>query len=352
MSARSAMQRRARGFTLVELMIAMTLGLGTVAATGYIYLGTIKTYRAHDSMSRLQEGGRYAFELIGKDLRMAGTTGCPYATSANVVNTNTDWEKNLFGMPIVSVARDGVAGTETEFSDALRVLRADMTREYVVLVHDSIGGTFTLTGPHNITAGQYMIATDCNHAVVFQASVPAANQISHPVGGAPGNSTTLLGAGGVAYNFAPGSRLYRLDSTSYFVANNVAGQPSLFRSRPTGAAGVIAREELIEGVEDLRITYAVDTSIPADGQADFVDPDGDGNPYLTAAQVDSAAVPGANASQRWARVVSARISTLIRTNEDGIVPVAQGYTFNGVATVPADRRLRKVSTNVIRLRNR
>jgi type IV pilus assembly protein PilW len=136
------------------------------------------------------------------------------------------------------------------------------------------------------------------------------------------------------------------------VANNVAGQPSLFRSRPTGAAGVIAREELVEGVEDLRIAYAVDTSIPADGQADFVDPDGDGNPYLTAAQVDSAAVPGANASQRWARVVSARISSLIRTNEDGVVPVAQSYTFNGVATVPADRRLRKVSTNVIRLRNR
>jgi type IV pilus assembly protein PilW len=352
MTARAATNRRARGFTLVELMIAMTLGLGTVAATGYIYLGTVKTYRAHDSMSRLQEGARFAFELMGKDLRMAGTTGCPNATSVNVLNGSTDWEKDLFGMPIVSVDRDGVAGSETEFSDALRVLRADMSREYVVLAHDSIGGTFTLTGPHNITAGQYMVATDCNHAVVFQASVPAINQISHPAGGVPGNATDRLGAGGVIYTFAPGSRLYRLDSTSYFVANNVAGQPSLFRSRPRGATGVITREELVEGVEDLRVTYAVDTSVPADGQADFVDPDGDGDPYLTAAQVDSAAVPGANTSQRWARVVSARISSLIRTNEDGIVPDAQTYTFNGVATVPADRRMRKVSTNVIRLRNR
>jgi type IV pilus assembly protein PilW len=352
MTGRTAINRRERGFTLVELMVAMTLGLGTVAATGYIYLGTVKTYRAHDSMSRLQEGARFAFELMGKDLRMAGTTGCPNATSVNVLNGSTDWEKDLFGMPIVSVDRDGVAGSETEFSDALRVLRADMSREYVVLAHDSIGGTFTLTGPHNITAGQYMVATDCNHAVVFQASVPAVNQISHPAGGVPGNATDRLGAGGVIYTFAPGSRLYRLDSTSYFVANNVAGQPSLFRSRPRGATGVITREELVEGVEDLQVTYAVDTSVPADGQADFVDPDGDGDPYLTAAQVDSAAVPGANASQRWARVVSARISSLIRTNEDGVVPDAQTYTFNGVATVPADRRMRKVSTNVIRLRNR
>ena len=352
MKAHAAMKRRSRGFTLVELMISMTLGLGTIAATGYIYLGTVKTSRAHDSMSRLQEGGRFAFELMGKDLRMAGTTGCPNATSANVLNNSTNWDKDLFRMPIVSVDRNGVAGTETEFSDALRVLRADMTREYIVQVHDSAAGIFTLTGAHNITAGQYVVATDCNHAVVFQASVPAANQISHPAGGVPGNSTSLLGAGAVVYTFAPGSRLYRLDSTSYFVANNIAGQPSLFRSRPRGATGVITREELIEGVQDLQLTYAVDTSVAADGQADFVDPDADGDPYLTAAQVDSAAVPGANTSQRWARVISARISTLIRTNEDGIVPVAQRYTFNGVATVPADRRLRKVSTNVIRLRNR
>ena len=352
MKARVAMRRGSRGFTLVELMISMTLGLGTIAATGYIYLGTVKTYRSHDSMSRLQEGARFAFELIGKDLRMAGTTGCPNATSVNVLNNSTDWDKDLFRMPVVSVDQDGVAGTETEFSDALRVLRADMTREYVVQAHNSAAGVFTLTGPHNITAGQYLVATDCNHAVVFQASVPAVNQISHPAGGVPGNSTNLLGAGAVVYTFAPGSRLYRLDSTSYFVANNVAGQPSLFRSRPRGATGVITREELVEGVQDLQLTYAVDTSVPADGQADFVDPDGDGDPYLTAVQVDSAAVPGANTSQRWARVVSARISTLIRTNEDGIVPVAQTYSFNGVATVPADLRMRKVSTNVIRLRNR
>jgi type IV pilus assembly protein PilW len=195
MKTHTAKRRRARGFTLIELMISMTLGLGTIAVTGYIYLGTVKTYRAHDSMSRLQEGARFAFELMGKDLRMAGTAGCPRATSANVLNNNTDWEKDLFGMPIVSVERDGVAGTETEFSDALRVLRADMTREYIVQAHDSAAGIFTLTGVHNITAGQYVVATDCNHAVVFQASVPAANQISHPAGGVPGNATNLLGAG-------------------------------------------------------------------------------------------------------------------------------------------------------------
>jgi type IV pilus assembly protein PilW len=340
------------GFTLIEVMIAMTLGLGTVAVTGWLYMGAVNLYRTHDQMSRLQEGARYAFELMGKDLRMVGTTACPWVTNANVINVNTDWEKDLFRMPIVSVEQDGAAATETEFSDALRVLRADLDREFVVAAHDSVGGVFTLAANHNISTGDYVLATDCNHVSLFQAGVPAANQISHAGGGVPGNSTGQLGAGGLPYAYPAGARLYRLSSVSYFVANNSAGLPSLFRSRPTGASALITREELVEGVEDIQVTYGVDTSAPADGAADFVDPDGDGDPYLTAAQVDSVAVPGVTPADRWARVVSVRISLLMRTVDDNITSDAQNYTYNGVAVASADNRMRKVVTNVIHLRNR
>ena len=65
-----------RGFTLVEMMIAMTLGLIVLAGVGWVYFGTMRTYRTHDGLSRMQEGARYAFELISHDLRMAGVAGC------------------------------------------------------------------------------------------------------------------------------------------------------------------------------------------------------------------------------------------------------------------------------------
>jgi type IV pilus assembly protein PilW len=52
------------------------------------------------------------------------------------------------------------------------------------------------------------------------------------------------------------------------------------------------------------------------------------------------------------RVVSVRISLLMRTVEDNVLPESQTYAYNGGSTTPADRRLRKVFTHVVAMRNR
>jgi type IV pilus assembly protein PilW len=350
MRAPIAAPRRMRGLSLVELMISMAISLITIAAVGWVYQGTVQTFRTHDALSRMQEGARYAFEILAKDLRMAGATGCPFESSMNVINGNTDWDKNLFGRALTSDERDGTANSVTEFSDALRVIRADVLREYVVQSHDAPAFTFTLTGVHDIEPGDFLLATDCLHASLFQVSAAAPGTVSHGVGiVSPGNSTSDLGTAGV-YTYPPGSRLYRMRGTGYFVDTNAVGQPALFRMRAAGAMAALNAEELVEGVEDLQVTYGVDTS--GDGEADFVDPDGDGDPYLTSAQVNSAAVPGATAQEKWARVMSIRMSLLMRTSEDRVVPNAQRYRYNGANVLAVDRRLRKVFTHVINVRNR
>lgn len=342
---------RMKGLSLVELMIAMTLGLATVAAIGWIYLGTSQTYRSQDAFARLQEGARYAFEVIGNDLRMTGATGCSYATSMNVVNGfDTKWYANLFGQPLVSSEKDAAVGTVTEFSDALRVLRADVSTEYVVQSHNSATARFTVAS-HDLSQGALLLATDCSHAAVFQASGAASPNIDHAAAGSPGNSTFNLGTAG-AYTFLAGSRVYRLNAVTYYIDTNPAGEPSLFRMRPIGANATPTAEELIEGVEDLQVSYGVDTSATPDGEADFVDPDGDGDPYLRGDQVNTAIVPGGTPQDRWARVVSVRISLLMRTVENNVTPTAQSYAYNGADVVAADRRLRKVFTHVIKMRNR
>lgn len=60
------------GFSLVELMIAITLGLIVLLAIGSIYIGSRQTYRVQEDNARLQEAGRYALEVIGRGLRQAG----------------------------------------------------------------------------------------------------------------------------------------------------------------------------------------------------------------------------------------------------------------------------------------
>ena len=64
-SARNAV----RGLTLVELMIAMMLGLLVVGSATAIFISNRQTYRATEGLGRVQENGRMAFELMARDLR-------------------------------------------------------------------------------------------------------------------------------------------------------------------------------------------------------------------------------------------------------------------------------------------
>jgi len=65
------------GLTLVELMIAMTLGLLILLAVASIYIGSRQTFRMQEENARLQETGRYALEVVGRSIRQAGFWNMP-----------------------------------------------------------------------------------------------------------------------------------------------------------------------------------------------------------------------------------------------------------------------------------
>ena len=65
--------KRQAGLTLVEIMVALTLGLIVLLAIGSIYIGSRQTYRVQEDNARLQEAGRYALEVIGRSIRQAGS---------------------------------------------------------------------------------------------------------------------------------------------------------------------------------------------------------------------------------------------------------------------------------------
>ncbi|MBS0302910.1 MAG: PilW family protein [Proteobacteria bacterium] len=62
---------RSHGFTLVELMVATTLGILISLGLTMLFQATAKTNRVQDAMAQLQESGRYAISRINNDLRMA-----------------------------------------------------------------------------------------------------------------------------------------------------------------------------------------------------------------------------------------------------------------------------------------
>jgi len=345
---------RMRGLSLVELMVATTISLVILAAVGWVYQGTSQTYRSHDALARMQEGARYAFELMSKDLRMAGVTGCPYQTGTNVLASPTDWYKNLLKQPIAAADKNGTAGAFTEFSDSLSVVRADVSREYMVNVHNNAGGTVTVLNTPDFPAGQLMVATDCNNVSVFQANgvSPDTKTVSYSAA----TDLNLTADLGTTYSKTNGARLYRMSAVMYHVAPNSAGVPSLFRATPTGAAGALVEEELVEGVEDLQVSFTVDTNATPDGEADYYTKESADTPYVTPGYLNTtasdSATLGGTAELRWSRVTSVRMSLLMRTVEDRMVPTKQKYKYNGATNTAPDLRMRKVFTHVIKLRNR
>lgn len=359
--------KRSQGFNLIELLVAIAIGSIIVAAVGFVYIGSRQTFRAQDAMARMQESARYAYELMAQDIRLAGLLGCPATTTRNVLNV-PDWYGGLGTVPLVGYdAGVGATGIAPFLAgrDALTVLKADNTGEYVINDHNDSAENFGLTGAHNLNVGEIVVACDPNqgHAAIFQiTNIPPSGRVGFNTGevSLPGNCSKNLGpmdvcGGGPAtgFIFSQGSRLVRLNGVTYYIRNNTAGEPSLYRQRLTALGGDASTtaEELVEGVENMQITYGVDTDAAPDRQVNF---------YQTATEIENGtgvpAVPGADAAARWKRVLSVRISLLMRSraSEKGVVNQPQTYVYNGaVVTAPAgDRLLRQVFTFTVAVRNR
>lgn len=93
---------REGGFTLVELMVAMTIGLLLTVAIASLFVQSRRTYATTDDVSRMQENIRYAYYILNRTLHHAGYKSSP--------NTRTE---DVFPAisPLVSGANGGTQDT-------------------------------------------------------------------------------------------------------------------------------------------------------------------------------------------------------------------------------------------------
>jgi type IV pilus assembly protein PilW len=104
------MTRRApmtKGFTLVEMMVALALGSLLAIVVAQLFANTRESNRATEDASRIQESMRYAAAVIGRTVRVAGYKSNPTAASATI-------------FPSTARALDGTNGSGTD-SDVLIV---------------------------------------------------------------------------------------------------------------------------------------------------------------------------------------------------------------------------------------
>jgi type IV pilus assembly protein PilW len=372
LTRRAAMPNgRESGVTLVELMIAMMLGLVLTAGMIRVFTGNRETYAFNDGLSRVQENARFALDRITQSARMAGYRGCladvavtnnlaapnPLRDDLAVAMRGHDFNGTGDGQLYAAAATDPAplanAGAWTPALPAELANPALVVPGSDVLVVRYASGDaaplvapfsdalqLTVAAPTNFQTGQLLVVTDCQRASIFQLTgIVAAGgnlNLSHGAGGfVPGNGAAAWGPN-QTYGLA--SEVARLEAVAYYVGRGESNAPSLFqlRSQRTGATtSQFVAEELVEGIDTMQVRYGIDT-----------DNDRQVNVWQTADVVEAA--------NNWASVLSVEITLLARSTEEyGTETDAVIYNVGGMRFDPInDRRLRKVFTTTIALRNR
>lgn len=388
-------RKNQHGFTLVELMVTMTIGLFLLAAIGLLFMTSKAGFSFANNTVRMSEDASYAIESISRDVRMAAYGGCAgtilvRSAGADAVLYTADdvldypieqltkSTPNLFRVTGLTDKHDapnpfatqqlsaanaimGFKGTGTA-SDTARTAISAPTSTLTISTTSPIlfvsGGsdralqvnavvaagaeTLNFTGDPmkwvkpNVAPYPYMLISDCKGAELFRMTTMTS-------AGAMTLESPLINA------YGPDAIVTPLVSSAYFLATHKNGTvsaatTSLYRRYFNGSVATF--EELVPNIEAIDFQYGVNTQSnlagPHAGEPTFQT-----DIYRTADNVAD-----------WSRVVSVRISFILVSDEANITAENENTIYwsggTGEYTPPnaTDRRLRRAYSTTVSIRNR
>ncbi|MEO8137740.1 MAG: lyase family protein, partial [Betaproteobacteria bacterium] len=184
--------------TLIELMIAMVLGLVVAGAAVVLFATNKLTYTSTENMGRIQESSRVAFELMSRDLRDAGGIPCDSSLATTMQNGLiapttrwwSNWDNGLrgygpateFTAPIGTAAfGTAVAGQRVAGTDAIELKAADPL-DVLVSADVSNANRSAAIPVNNVTglqANDLLVVCDYHGATIFQATSFTGTSILH-----------------------------------------------------------------------------------------------------------------------------------------------------------------------------
>lgn len=373
------------GLSLVELMVALALSVTLILGIFTVYMDSSQTTRVGESLARVQESGRIGLEIMSQEVRMAGYQGCSdnYTVPVRVIANNPPpsitpasgedsvylYNSGLMGWQVTAATQSSWdSGTDFEDlsiieddalpgSDVLMVQRArlldakidtSMTSPALAIKIKDPDGLFGSGAPFN--SGSLLMVASCEFADVFRITNNPSGTPKSVAHESSANSSDRLSS---AYAADEDAEIYSLESTVFFVADTgrVDDQgnsiSALYRARnnfPNSATPSFQREELVEGVEALKIQYGLRTDASSN-TINYVDASGVG-------------------ASDWKDVVVVRVGLLVSASGNALQQDdSQTYELPGtvfVAGTPgsgqqahaADRRLRKAFVSTLDIRNR
>jgi type IV pilus assembly protein PilW len=246
----SATRHPQRGLSLIELMIALTIGMLIMAALGALLLSITRNNSELAKANAQIENGRFAIQVLQNDLIHAGFWGDlrPAVPAAipdpclAVADWNAASNANMLGVPVLGY------GSGTIPTLCTTVSGAQANSDVLVVRHANtcIAGS---TGCDGGTGDQYLQVSRC--------SIGAPPEASYAIGADYTNATTFPLRNKDCMTIADRRKIV---SNIYYISNN-----TLMRSAFENGAHQTA-QPLVDGIEALRFEYGIDSS--GDGSPD------------------------------------------------------------------------------------
>ena len=310
------------GLTLIELLVAMALGLLIALAAAAALLVSRQGFFAVDAGSQLRDNARYAQHIVQRVGVQAGFKNVFYTSAANAPR---DTEPHVFGI------NNAKRSTSNGWDESSAWGTSDAGKNSDILVLRAQTSTASAT--------------------------------------ATASDSTMIDCLGVAPAAVPTGEYDRFISILHVQASS-DGEPALMCSREAAGGGFDA-QPLVQGVESFQVLYGVDNVVANTAPTGATDSVPDR--YLRADQLTVAGDTEAT-YDNWRRVRSLRIGMVLRSPPGSAVDAATqtmyplgtslgsaggatGSAFGhsddtgAVYTAPADRRLRQAVTFTVHLRN-
>jgi|GEM_PF-245604 type IV pilus assembly protein PilW len=343
---RSPELRHLQGFSLIELMISLTLGLIIMVAVLSTYISSAAASRMAEAQGRMYEDGQAALTILTQQLRMAGYN--PYQTD----RLDTNVQNPVYTEP-------------TSYSDVASAVgwtySGDITPNGLFELSDysirGCDGAFSFSSPATSLTGATSLddlgcATDTGPdsiALSYEAdrfnTVPTiglfpTDCLGYPLGEITASVPNFSGA---AVAVAP-------INVSYFVAINRFYIDTSLGSLSCNGSGS-SSQALVENIEDMQITYGVENPV---GQTRTVAGYLIATGLLSDSALDISNSTSFTAQERWRKVVTVRVCLVVRSEDPVVSDLASAQYFNCAGELvdsPPDLRLRRTFSSTVMLRN-
>lgn len=353
--------RKRDGFSLVELMIAMVVGLLLVSGMITVFSGTKRSAQLNSTMAMLQEHGRFALSSVVSDVRMAGFQGCvdskvrarirateaptddysQSSISSSLIKADGSWTP---AAPLNFTPPDDV-GKPLAGTHALSVqFGSPETRNIQPMA--SVSNDVIIAGdlPPIVTSGDLALISNCQVADIFKVTQVSGGVLKHAAVGNLGDNRLSAPYGQAANDRA---RVMRFEANIYYVGDTQRrdreGDPvyALYRqSWPYDRPPV----EMVEGVSNLKVRLGFRDAL-SNSDIEYVDPQ---DTALANGRIES--VELGLLMQSHDQVASNIDSNTYLLAGNAIEP---GTSMNTEATrYVADRRMRLAFGTTVSIRNR